>query len=232
MATFVLIHGGHHGGWCFARLQAALTERGHASVAPDLPIDDPTAGFAAYTDAVLAAIDPIPADEPLVVVGHSLGAYVAALVAARRPVAHQFFLCAVPAGPGEPIAGRSTAILTPDLLGVEYFADADGCTMQAPSSFFHLFYEDVAPADALDGLRRLRRQGGGPLTEPWPLDEWAAAPRTIVLASDDNVTDLRAATRAAEELTGDPPVVVPGGHSVFLTDPEGLADLLVAGAPT
>ena len=118
-------------------------------------------------------------DEPPVVVGHSLGAYVVPLVAARRPVRHQVFLCAVPDGPGEPIGERSAAILTPDLLAVHYYADADGCTMQSPASFFHLFYEDVPPADALDGLRRLRPQGSAPLTEPWPLQQWPATPRTI-----------------------------------------------------
>jgi pimeloyl-ACP methyl ester carboxylesterase len=228
MATFVLIHGGYHGGWCWAHLQDALERRGHASIAPDLPIDDPTAGFSAYADAVLDVLADVGDDEPLVMVGHSLGAYIAPLVAARRPARHLVFLCAVPAGPGEPIAVRSTQILTPDLLAVEYFADAGGCTMQSPASFFHLFYEDVPPADALDSLRRLRPQGSAPLAEPWPLAEWPAAPRTIVLASDDHVTSLEPAAEAAEALTGEPPVVVPGGHSVFLTDPEGLADLLVA----
>ncbi len=165
MATFILIHGGYHGGWCWSHLQRELTARGHRSVAPDLPIDDPAAGFDAYTEAVLQAVDdfhrdePAAADDPLVVVGHSLGAYVAALVTDRLPTHHQVFLCAVPAGLDQPIAAESTPILTADLMAVQYFADADGRTMQSPESFFHLFYEDVPPADALNGLRRLRPQG-------------------------------------------------------------------------
>ncbi len=55
-------------------------------------------------------------------------------------------------------------------------------------------------------------------------------PRTVVLAADDHVTSLQPATEAAERLTGEPPVVVPGGHSVFLTDPSGLAELLISRA--
>ena len=34
MATFLLIHGAWHGGWCFGRLRAALERRGHVVAAP------------------------------------------------------------------------------------------------------------------------------------------------------------------------------------------------------
>ncbi len=228
MATFVLIHGGYHGGWCWSQLAAALSELGHRSVAPDLPIDDASAGFDEYAAAVVDAMGGVSDDEETVVVGHSLGSYVAPLVAARRPCRHLVFLCAVPAALGQPIAMESSAILTDDLLGVTYFADADGRTMQSPASLFRLFYADVPVADALHGLRSLRPQGPRPLVEPWPLTAWPDVPRTVVLAEDDHVVRLDAARKAAQDLTGEEPVVVPGGHSVFLTDPEGLANVLVS----
>jgi pimeloyl-ACP methyl ester carboxylesterase len=41
MATFVLVHGGFHGGWCWAPLVERLEALGHDTVAPDMPIDDP-----------------------------------------------------------------------------------------------------------------------------------------------------------------------------------------------
>ena len=44
MTTFVLVHGGYHGGWCWELLIAELEARGHATIAPDLPCDDPDAG--------------------------------------------------------------------------------------------------------------------------------------------------------------------------------------------
>ena len=37
MATFVLIHGSWHGGWCFDEVRALLETQGHAVIAPDLP---------------------------------------------------------------------------------------------------------------------------------------------------------------------------------------------------
>jgi pimeloyl-ACP methyl ester carboxylesterase len=229
MATFVLIHGGYHGGWCWAPFVEVLEARGHRAIAPDLPIDDPAAGFDEYAAAVLDAMDRsgVAGSSPLVVVGHSLGCYIAPLVAARRPCDHLFFLCAVPAALGQPIAMESSAILTEELLGVSYFADANGCTMQTPESFFRLFYGDVAPEQALSALRRLRPQGSRPLVDSWPLLEWPAAARTVVLAEQDHVVRLDAGREAAKALTGEEPLVVPGGHSVFLTDPERLADLLI-----
>ena len=37
MATFVLIHGSWHGGWCFDEVKARLEALGHEVIAPDLP---------------------------------------------------------------------------------------------------------------------------------------------------------------------------------------------------
>jgi len=51
MATFVLVQGGYHGGWCWDRLRLVLAERGHDSLAPDLPIDDADASYGEYATA-------------------------------------------------------------------------------------------------------------------------------------------------------------------------------------
>src|SRR4051812_38188961 len=37
MATFILVHGAWHGGWCWERLAPLLTAAGHRVLAPDLP---------------------------------------------------------------------------------------------------------------------------------------------------------------------------------------------------
>ena len=37
MATFVLIHGACHGGWCWEKVVPLLEARGHTAYAPDLP---------------------------------------------------------------------------------------------------------------------------------------------------------------------------------------------------
>src|SRR3954471_20045638 len=99
VATFVLVHGGYHGGWCWDRLVPHLEAAGHACVAPDLPIDDPAAGYDEYAEAVLRAMSAagVGTATEVVLVGHSLGCYITPMVAARTPATHVVSLCAVPA---------------------------------------------------------------------------------------------------------------------------------------
>ena len=84
MAHFLLLHGAGHGGWCWDRLTPCLVDGGHDATCPDLPCDDLAAGLNEYADSALAVLS--GATDDLVVVGHSLGALVAPLVASRIPV--------------------------------------------------------------------------------------------------------------------------------------------------
>ncbi len=66
-------------------------ERGHQVVVPDLPLQDPDAGFEERIQPALEATDGV--DDPLVVVGHSQGTAYSSLVAAARPEALLVHLC-------------------------------------------------------------------------------------------------------------------------------------------
>jgi DNA-binding NarL/FixJ family response regulator len=83
VATFALIHGGGGGALDWHLVAPALREYGHDPVAVDLPKEDPSAGWSEYADTVVQAVGD---GGDLVVVGHSLGAFTAPLVCARRPV--------------------------------------------------------------------------------------------------------------------------------------------------
>ena len=65
MTTFVLVHGGWHGAWCWELLAAELTSRGHRAIAMDLPTEDPTAGAERYAEVVGTSL-PTPALLPQV----------------------------------------------------------------------------------------------------------------------------------------------------------------------
>jgi pimeloyl-ACP methyl ester carboxylesterase len=77
--TFVFIPGAgiDPGAWRWT--MAELEARGHRGVAPRLPLDDRDAGPSAHADAVVTAVRQLGG--PLVVVGQSLGAFAASLVA-------------------------------------------------------------------------------------------------------------------------------------------------------
>ncbi len=85
MTNFALIHGGSSAGFYWARVVPYLESAGHVVVAPDLPIADPEADFKVYADAVENALDSLASvSGDLVVVGQSMGAFTAPIVASRR----------------------------------------------------------------------------------------------------------------------------------------------------
>src|SRR4051812_3589653 len=83
MATFVLLPGAGSDSWYWHLVVPILKAAGHDVVAVDLPVDDPQSGLEDYAQT---AIDAIGDATALVVVGQSMGAYTAGLVAHRLPV--------------------------------------------------------------------------------------------------------------------------------------------------
>jgi pimeloyl-ACP methyl ester carboxylesterase len=101
MGTFILVHGSWHGAWCWERVVPRLQTAGHTVIAVDLPgygeDHTPVADITlqAYADKVLAAVD--AADEPVVLVGWSMGGIVISTVAEQRHerIAHLVYLAAL-----------------------------------------------------------------------------------------------------------------------------------------
>jgi pimeloyl-ACP methyl ester carboxylesterase len=70
VASFALIHGGGGSVWEWHLVVPELRERGQQAVAVDLLIEEESAGWWDYADAV---VDAVGCRSGLVVVGHSLG---------------------------------------------------------------------------------------------------------------------------------------------------------------
>ena len=228
MVTFVLIHGAWHGAWCWERLAPALEEHGHAVHTADLPIGDGSATLEDYAAAVLEAI-PASTTGPLVVVGHSLGAMVVPLVAARRPVDHMVMLCGVvpwfdglPWEEGPPMAVPGA---TSDLR----YLDDGASVWPTVESATTAFYEDCGPADARWAFSRLRGQNSNSLwTRPYPLDTWPPGRLVSIAATEDRMVTIEFARHAARARMGIDLVEIPGHHSPFLARPAELAGTLTA----
>jgi pimeloyl-ACP methyl ester carboxylesterase len=221
MTAFALAHGGWHGGWCWQLVQAELTARGHTSVAPDLPITDPTAGAVAYADAVLAAL---PAEE-VVLVAHSLAGLIAPLVAAAAPVRRVVQLAAMLPEPGRSVDDRARAgqRMTRRGIGRAQVVNDDGSTSFRRDGALELLYPDSRPDRAAWAIARLRRQHWRVTAEPSPVPAVVAAPTTYVLCTEDRIIDADWARAAAPDL-----LELPGDHCPFLARPAELADLLVS----
>ena len=97
MATMCLLHGNWHDGSCWEPLARRLEGLGHRALTPDLPLHDPAAGYAERARPAIEAV--ASAEPPVAVVGHSLAAGIAPIVAAGTDATIVVYLCPAPTGP-------------------------------------------------------------------------------------------------------------------------------------
>jgi pimeloyl-ACP methyl ester carboxylesterase len=214
MATYVLIHGAGDGGWYWHLVDAALRERGHDVVAPDLPADDESAGLSAYADTVLDAIGDRTG---LVVVGQSFGGFTAPLVCDRTAAELLVLVAGMIPSPGE----------APE----DWWANT-GYAREVPEhddDVIATYYHDVPPELASEALKRERAHPSATsMREPWPLQTWPDVPTRVLLCRDDRLFPAHFLRRVAHERLGITPDEIDGGHCVALSRPMELAARLEA----
>jgi pimeloyl-ACP methyl ester carboxylesterase len=229
MTTFTLVHGGWHGAWCWELVAPILEEAGHDVVAMDLPAGDGSATFDTYADVVCASID--GRDDDVVLVGHSLNASVATLVAARRPVRHVVYLCGL-----TPALGKSLREQFTTESGMTDFAwmtglgefDAQGAQAWVDRAVTkEMLLGDCDDATAERAIGRLRPQARHPLGVAFPLSQFPSVRSTSVICADDRLVGTGWSRRVARERLGADIVELPGGHSPFLSRPAALANVLL-----
>jgi pimeloyl-ACP methyl ester carboxylesterase len=213
VATFVCIHGagGRVSDWQL--VAAELEARGHQVLTPDLPCEEP-AGLDDYAGAVIAAIGDDDGD--VVLVAHSLGGLTAPVVATRIPVAAMVFVAAMVALPGE--------------RGADWWANSGHSQAYAAQglpddSDETVFVHDVPP-DVLAASTTPRGQTGEVMDDPSPLEGWPDVPTTFVVCRDDRFFPADWMTELVRRRLGIDPVLVPGGHCPYLSQPVPLADAI------
>ncbi|KAJ3699916.1 hypothetical protein LUZ61_003621 [Rhynchospora tenuis] len=89
---FVLVHGAGHGGWVWYKLATKLNEAGHRVSAPDLAASginpkrlEEVNTFEEYSEPLVEVMEAVPADERVVLVGHSNGGLSVSLAMERFP---------------------------------------------------------------------------------------------------------------------------------------------------
>ena len=212
MASYVLIHGAGDVGWYWHLVQAELGARGHDVVAPDLPVDDDSAGLREYADVV---VDAIHERRPVIVVAQSFGGYVAPMVCARVPSSLLVLVAGMVPSPGE---------------SAEEMFDHTGYAAepQRDRSTRAIFYHDVAPDLVTQALARGRRQSATPGRQPWPLAAWPDVPTRYLLCRRDRLFPaawVRGVVRARLHLEPDE---IDSGHTPALSRPGELVERLEA----
>ncbi len=215
VVTFVLIHGGGDVGWYWHLVERELRQRGHHTLAPDLPCDDDSAGLAEYADTVVKAIG---GRRGLVVAAQSFGGFTAPLVADRVPVDVLALVAGMIPAPGEAPGDWPANTGFDQVMHQQARRYAVG----------DLIYHDVPPALAEQARRNVRDQSETPGRAPWPLDTWPSVPTRFVLCTEDRCFPPEFMRRVVADRLGVVPDEIAAGHAVALSRPKELADLLAS----
>jgi pimeloyl-ACP methyl ester carboxylesterase len=226
MVTFGLVHGAHHGSWCWEKLTPELEHRGHRVLAVDLPTEDPQAGAAEYAAIVETAFG--GAGDDLVVVGHSLGGLVIPLIASARSVRQLIFVAGMLPRPGktqQEVLSAEPDMVLPGPEGGAYRGPG-GETRWRPEAAARYFFAGCPAEVAAWAASRLRGQCWKITSEVTPLLAWPSVPCSYVLGTRDSVINPVWSRRAVPAVLGAAAVEIDAGDSPFLDAPKAMAQIL------
>jgi pimeloyl-ACP methyl ester carboxylesterase len=235
MATFVLVHGGWHGGWCWTKVAPLLRSAGHAVYTPTLTglgerahLLGPGITLETHAQDVLGVLTHEELTD-VILVGHSLAGPVIATVADRAPehLAHLVYLDATVVRDGEsdldchPEAVRERVLARPRLGGAVVMtprAHPFGVTDEADARWVNA-HLSPHPLRAFTDRVRLRHP-----------DEFADRRTFIACTGPDGLSPdefTRAMVERVRAETGWRYREMATSHDAMVTAPHELADLLL-----
>lgn len=188
-------------------------------MAPELPYEDPQT---TYRDRVRPALELLNGvDDRVVVVGHSLAAGYAPLVADAVPGSELVYLCPAPVGP----FAQVEAPMRSSREGFEFPPNRpDGTSVWDPEAAISVMYARLAPETARMVASCLR-PGSSP-ADSYPLESQPDVATTFVYAEHDEFFDPAWSTWAAREVAGLDPVELDTGHFPMIEKPALVAEIL------
>ncbi len=235
MASFLMIHGAWHGGWCFDRLRAPLEARGHVMVAPTLPgIGGTPRALAAVTldDWAAFAVEQARAlPAPVILCPHSRGGIVASMAAERDPGAFAalVYLAAFLLPDGASMNDVRSANPRDSLYqsGLAPAARGAAVTLSAEAAI-EAFYSDCTPKDRQAFAARLVPEPVAPLGTRLALtkERFGSVPRHYIECTRDGAIPLALQRSMQAALPCASVATLESGHSPFLSMPCQLADVL------
>jgi pimeloyl-ACP methyl ester carboxylesterase len=227
MATFVLVHGAAHGGWCWRRLVPLLEAEGHRVVAPDLPgmgadrtpLSEVTmTGWAAFIAKLSLA-----AGGRVVLVGHSRGG---AVISEAGELAPEYFLGLIYLTAVLLPAGGKTVELPVKRHEGSVITSSDGASFRVePATAREIFYNRASAEDAAWASTQLCAEPFAPNIVPLTVSDerWGRLPRAYIECLDDRTVPIEAQRAMQARLPCKPVVTMDSDHSPFLSAPRELA---------
>jgi pimeloyl-ACP methyl ester carboxylesterase len=238
VASYIFIHGGFHGAWCWDRVMEPLEAAGHVPAAIDLPGRGADAAHVAtvtledYVECVAGAVARFT--EPVILVAHSQGGVSASQFAERHPtsVKRLVYISAIVPASGEnglmvlSWGGPESVLLTEGAMVPA--ADGRSATVAAEWAV-PAFYEQCSPQDAAWASAQLCVEPVAPLATPVDLSEtgFGSVPSTYIGASGDRAVPIVLQHQLAERCGADFQAI-DSDHSPFLSATDELVGRLVA----
>jgi pimeloyl-ACP methyl ester carboxylesterase len=218
--SFVLVPGAGGMAWYWHRVSPLLEQKHNEVIAVDLPGDNEKMGLNDYAEIVVRTIGN---RSNVVLVAHSLGGFTAPLVCAQASVRMLIFVNAMIPQPGETAGNwwQNTGA-----VGARIAAAQQGgysTAFDLPTYFLH----DVPEAVLRDGPSTPRPQAETIFEEPCRFERWPTMPIRVIASADDRFFPIDFQRRVARDRLKMDPEVLPGGHLVALSNPSGLADMLL-----
>jgi pimeloyl-ACP methyl ester carboxylesterase len=230
MSTFVLVHGGFHGGWCYSRVAERLRAQGHEVYTPTLSGVGERAHLAAQPINLSTHIQDIVATiqvadlNDIILCGHSYGGMVITGVAGQvgERIRTLFYLDASVPEDGQCLLD----LRSPESALALIEAAGETGTLVAPLSaaHFQVNADDVEWVDRLSTphpvgcfIQKLRFTG----------KEALVTRRTYVYAERFASPVAHAVYARVKELPGWKAVAIDCGHDLMIDDPDKLTILLL-----
>ena len=197
-----------------------LTGAGHRPVPVDLPGGASDAGLPEYTAIIVDAIRNCA--EPIVV-AQSMGGFCAVMACDRVPVRGLILVNAMVPAPGETPGEWWTATGAIDARIAA--AEAGGYDTEFDMSTY--FLHDLGAEDAAAVLANPSDEADIAFGQQCDVATWPDVPTAAVIGRDDRLFPLEFQRELLRERVGVDAAVIPGGHLLALSNPEGLFGALL-----
>ncbi|HEX7525719.1 MAG TPA: alpha/beta fold hydrolase [Gaiellaceae bacterium] len=231
MATFVLVHGAWHGGWCWRKIVPLLESAGHRVDALDLPGHGdnpaPVSEMTLDANARLVADRVEAAGEPVVLVGHSMGGISITQAAELVPerIATLVYVTAFLPGDGQSLVqladGDPSALVQPNLV-VDEAAGSCVIDEQARQA---VFFGECSEEDASWAVAQLVPESLAAVAAPVRITEECvgAVARVYIECERDRAISIAKQRQMWADRPCAQVFTLDADHSPFLSRPRELA---------
>jgi pimeloyl-ACP methyl ester carboxylesterase len=234
MATYLLVHGGGHGGWCYKKVARLLRIAGHEVHAPSLTgLGDRSHLLGPHIDLDLQINDVVQILKyedlrDVILVGHSYGGMVITGVADRagERIRRLVYLDAAHPHDGQSLCDNAPEAMAFAKSGLRV---VDGVELVLwPDVISPAFFGITDPADVAWTTARLTPHPWKCFTQKLVLQDEAAVrriPRTNINCSESLARSSQEARQRQKD--GEHAWEIDTGHDLMITEPEKVAGMLL-----